>query len=71
MNWIKAVPKQLLALFVDDGRLFAGTLAWIAFTWIVTRLQIVPAFQWAILFSGLALILAYGAFRGVPSRHSP
>ncbi|MFJ3315133.1 COG4280 domain-containing protein [Herbaspirillum huttiense] len=54
----------LVAMFVDDGVLAGGTLAWIVSGSIVMAILVVPMVLAAILFStGLALILATSAIR--------
>ncbi|MEX3936437.1 hypothetical protein AB4Y32_32480 [Paraburkholderia phymatum] len=56
--------KALLGLFVDDGFLAAGVLAWIATTAVLTRTEWVDhAFMPGLLFGGVALILVLSAGR--------
>jgi len=69
MTWLKTVWSEFIGLFVDDGSFAVAILAWIAFCWLVLpRLGLAPAWQPAILFVGLALILVESALRRARQR---
>jgi hypothetical protein len=58
MKLISAVLSELLALFVDDGVLALGILAWLGGGWLSMKLYHFPADVEAILlFLGLSALL--------------
>jgi hypothetical protein len=64
VSWIAASIRELIGLFVDDGSLALVALAWIAVCWgVLPRLSTSGAWHGAILFVGLAAILAENALR--------
>ena len=69
MTWLSTIWSEFIGLFVDDGSFAAAILAWLAFCWLVLpRLGLAPAWQPAILFVGLALILVESALRRARQR---
>ncbi len=68
MQALIKISQQFVALFVDDGRLAASILIWIALCALLVRL--VPAGMWQgpVLFIGLALILIASALQGAQRR---
>jgi len=61
---VRIWQKALLGLFVDDGFLAAGVLAWLAITALLTRAATVDhGYAAELLFAGLALILALSTGR--------
>ncbi|MEX3966804.1 COG4280 domain-containing protein [Paraburkholderia sp. EG286B] len=64
-HWVLRILRQaLLELFIDDGFLAAGVLAWIATTAVLTRVAIVDhAYTPGLLFFGVAFILVLSAGR--------
>jgi hypothetical protein len=64
MGWLKAVSGEIFGLFVDDGRFSLAIIVWVGAVWLVLpRLNISPGWSGAILFAGLAVILAESALR--------
>ncbi len=64
MSWFKTAWAECLGLFVDDGRLAAALLLWIAAAGLVLpRLGLPTAMPPLILFAGLAVILVESAAR--------
>ena len=62
MNWLKEIGSELMALFVDDGRLALLAVVWLIVCGLVLpRLGLSPALPPAILFVGLVIILAQSA----------
>jgi uncharacterized membrane protein len=58
--------QQLLSLFVDDQALAAGTLGWVALTWLsATLLAGSPLAHRTLFAAGLALLLVYSVLRAV------
>ena len=69
MTWLSTIWSEFIGLFVDDGSFAVAILAWLAFCWLVLpRLGLAPAWQPAILFVGLALILVESALRRARQR---
>lgn len=66
---IGAAMSELIGLFVDDGSLAVGIIAWVAVVWF-SMTQTAPVMQFAcsVFFAGLAALLAYSATRALPSR---
>lgn len=63
-GWLATIWIELVAMFVDDGVLAGGTLAWIAVGWGAMAIVSAPMELAASLFStGLAIILAASAIR--------
>jgi membrane protein implicated in regulation of membrane protease activity len=72
MNWILAAARELIGLFVDDGSLALGVLAWVAVTvWVFPELPLGGAWLAVALFAGLALILAENLLRATRRRTRP
>jgi hypothetical protein len=69
MRTIRHALRQLLAFFVDDGRLAALVLGWLALLWLGMAQLKLPA-RWCalLLFAGLAGILAVSAVRRARAR---
>jgi hypothetical protein len=64
MRWLTAIGRELLGLFVDDGRDALAILAWLVFAGLVLpRLNPPSAVPPSILFLGLAAILVASATR--------
>lgn len=64
MQWIRAVLRELLGLFIEDGRFAATILIWLgAAKLALPRLGMPRRWQGAILFGGLGLILAESVLR--------
>lgn len=58
MPWVRAVMREVLGLFIDDGSYAAAIVVWLAIVWFVLpRLAIPESWQGPVLFAGLALIL--------------
>jgi len=69
VTWLSTILSEFIGLFVDDGSFAVAILAWLAFCWLVLpRLGLAPAWQPAILFVGLALILVESALRRARQR---
>ncbi len=64
MNAIKIALTELYGLFVDDGSLAIGTLAWVAFILLLLpRLHLPHIAQGIVFFAGLAAILVENVYR--------
>ena len=64
MDKLRYLGRELLAFFVDDGRLAVRVLAWLALTWLaIARLRLPAPWPALMLFTGLAAILALSALR--------
>ena len=58
MSWIRTILREIFGLFVDDAGFALAILAWLAVVGLVfPRLGVSSAWDGAILFAGLALIL--------------
>jgi hypothetical protein len=69
MIWAKAMLSELIGLFVDDGSLALAVLAWVTINWwLLGKLDLPRAWDGAVLFAGLALILLENALRGARVR---
>jgi hypothetical protein len=64
MKWLKTIFREILGLFVDDGRFALAILAWLGIVWIISR-HLGPRNVWSavVLSAGLALILIESAVR--------
>lgn len=64
MQALSRALRQLLAFFVDDGRLALLVLGWLALLWLaIAQLQLAAPWDALLLFAGLAAILAASAVR--------
>ena len=64
MGWLKTVWAEFIGLFVDDGNLAVAVLIWLGLCWLLLpRLGLPSAWPPAVLFAGLAVILAASAVR--------
>ncbi len=64
MNWLKAIGREGLGLFVDDGSLAAAIIVWLGLCWVGRSLTTLPEhWQGPILFAGLASILVENTLR--------
>jgi len=64
MSSLKAVWSEFIGLFVDDAAFAAAILAWLGACWLMLpRLPVASFWPPAILFAGLAVILAESAIR--------
>ena len=71
MSWIRTIFQEIWGLFVDDGAFAAAILLWLGLMWfLATRpaftqphLSSIHLWSGAILFAGLAAILAESALR--------
>ena len=56
------IARELLGLFIDDGRLALAIIAWIGAFWLLSRYLLHDAaWSGAVLFAGLGLILIASA----------
>ncbi len=69
MKALRAIAKELIGLFVDDGSLAALALIWLGICWLILPL-LARGSAWSpvVLFLGLALILAESVVRGAGRR---
>jgi hypothetical protein len=63
MPRIKNVLREVAGLFVDDGTLALAITLWVALLWVIRRRFMGFAPGGAILFCGLAIILAENLIR--------
>jgi uncharacterized protein (DUF58 family) len=63
MAWLKAIGREALGLFVDDGVFAAGILVWLAAVWIGVAFGLAGGWAGIALFAGLAAVLLYGTLR--------
>ncbi len=64
MKSLRAIVREVWGLFVDDAGFATAILAWLALAWLGSaQLAIASAWNGAILFGGLALILIVSAVR--------
>ena len=64
MSTLKTMLRELLALFVDDGRLAAGAVIWVTICgWGLPRLGAGPRAEAALLALGLGALLLENALR--------
>jgi xanthosine utilization system XapX-like protein len=69
VNWLKSIWAELMGLFVDDGSFALSIVVWlIACGLVLRRLSLPSVAPPAILFVGLALILARSAVRRAGER---
>ena len=60
MQWIKAIARELIGLFVDDGSFAAAIVIWLGVVWLLShRIPAIMAWSGIILFLGLGLILLW------------
>jgi hypothetical protein len=72
MKWLLAAARELIGLFVDDGSLALGVLAWVAVAvWVFPELPLDGGWLAVVLFAGLALILAENLLRAARRRTLP
>ena len=64
MNALKTILDELVAMFVDEGVYAGAIVAWLLVVAVLVRFTtIAPNIAAALLFLGLAAILAHGAWR--------
>ncbi len=64
MGWLKAIGREALGLFVDDGVFAAAILAWLGVVWLaVAVMGLVGGWAGLVLFAGLAAALLHGTRR--------
>lgn len=64
MRWLKTAFGELLGLFVDDGSLALAITIWLILaTQLLPRINASGASKGAILFGGLAIVLAESVLR--------
>jgi hypothetical protein len=63
MRRLAYIARELLAMFVDDGRDAATILAWVVVMWLLSRQNLPAAVAPVLLFAGLAAILVESAAR--------
>ena len=64
MSWIRTILREIFGLFVDDGSFAVLILAWLGIVLLVSpHLNVPSAWEGAILFGGLALILTESVTR--------
>lgn len=64
MTLIRAVAREVLGLFVDDGLFAASLLVWIGTVWLLLpRLGVPPTWTPWLLFGGLVAILLESTIR--------
>jgi hypothetical protein len=62
MKWLRAVVREILGLFVDDGSFAIAILAWLALCWLVLP-RLPSGMGGLLLVLGLALILVESVLR--------
>jgi Ca2+/H+ antiporter, TMEM165/GDT1 family len=70
MRILNKILHELVGLFIDDGTLAATVLIWIALCGLLLRLLPADAWQGAIFFVGLAVILIENAARSARASRS-
>jgi hypothetical protein len=70
MNTIRAIVRELINLFVDDGSFALAIVAWVLGGAICMWLGIDSYFEALLLFSGLALLLVENVWRSARRAHS-
>ncbi len=64
MTFMRTALHELISLFVEDGSLALAILVWLVVAGLfIARFEELSAFDGAILFAGLALILVENALR--------
>jgi hypothetical protein len=64
MRWLKTILTEFIGLFVDDGSFALAIIVWLGVIWLgLPRLNLPAAWSGAVLFAGLATILAVSALR--------
>jgi len=60
VEWIKAIAREVIGLFVDDGSFAAAIVIWLGVVWLLShRIPGIMAWSGIILFAGLGLILLW------------
>jgi hypothetical protein len=64
MKWLKAICREILGLFVDDGSFAVAILLWLGVVWFISR-HMGPGSVWSAvtLPAGIVLILIESAVR--------
>lgn len=64
MNWLKTIGREVLGLFIDDGRFAATIVVWLGLAFVLTR-TIFANSHWSgiVLLAGLLAILIESAMR--------
>jgi hypothetical protein len=69
MRRVAAAGREVLGLFIDDGRFALAILAWLAIMALVSALAPLPGpMRGPLLFAGLAAILAVSCRRAIALR---
>jgi hypothetical protein len=69
MGAVKALLRELVGLFIDDGSLAVSVLVWVALCGIVApSLGVTPLWRGVALAAGLAALLLENAYRGARPR---
>lgn len=64
MKWLNSALREILGLFVDDGRFALSILIWLGVLWLLLpRFNVGKSWHGLFLFAGLALILTESAWR--------
>jgi len=64
VGWIRAVLREVLGLFVDDGSFALAILVWVGLVWMgAPRLGLSAGAGGAVLFAGLGMILVESTMR--------
>ncbi len=63
MSWLKAIGREALGLFVDDGVFAACILVWLGLVWLGVAAGLAAGWAGVVLFAGLAAVLLHGALR--------
>ena len=64
MNWLRAILREFLGLFVDDGSFAGAILGWLFLAWLVVpHWPALGRWDGMLLFVGLVLILVESAWR--------
>jgi len=64
MKWLRAICREILGLFVDDGSFAVAILVWLGVAWFISR-HMASGSVWSTvtLSAGLVLILIESAVR--------
>ncbi|HZB90720.1 MAG TPA: hypothetical protein VE397_04710 [Stellaceae bacterium] len=68
MRALSAILKEIAGLFVDDGSLALAVLVWVALVALLARLAPAAGWEGAVLFLGLAALLAENTRRSARRR---
>ena len=63
MRWLRSIAREVYGLFVDDGSFAVALLAWMVAACVMLRFLHAGHWGGAVLFAGLAGILAENALR--------